>query len=108
MAAKMNISETEFYRRYARKVDGRWSLTEKMSDQGHDCIFLDRQSLPGKAICGLYEVRPAQCRTWPFWPENLSSKRAWITAKKRTPCPGMDNGKLVPIERIRIQRDATT
>lgn len=24
----------------------------------------------------------------------------------RTPCPGMNHGKLVPIEHIRIQRDA--
>jgi hypothetical protein len=26
-------------------------------------------------------------------------------AKKHAPCPGMDRGKLVPIEQIRIQRD---
>ncbi len=108
MARKLGLEEGEFYRRFARKLDGRWSLTEKMSAFGHDCIFLDRESVPGRATCSLYEARPTQCRTWPFWPENLSSKRAWVTAKKRTPCPGMDTGKLVPIEQIRIQRDTTS
>lgn len=107
MAAKLGITESEFYRRHARYIGGRWSLNEVRSEHGFDCAFLDRESVPGKAVCALYEARPSQCRTWPFWPENLSSKRAWITAKRRTPCPGMDSGPIIPIEQIRIQRDAT-
>jgi len=27
--------------------------------------------------CTVYPVRPAQCRTFPWWKENLSSKEAW-------------------------------
>jgi hypothetical protein len=46
-----------------------------------------------------------QCRTWPFWDENLTSRRAWDNARRRTPCPGMGTGPLIPIEKIRIQRD---
>jgi Fe-S-cluster containining protein len=61
--------------------------------------------MPGKALCKVYRSRPSQCRTWPFWPDNLESRRAWVMAKKHAPCPGMDQGKLVPIEQIRIQRD---
>jgi Fe-S-cluster containining protein len=53
----------------------------------------------------MYKARPSQCRTWPFWPENLKTKRHWESVKRVTPCPGMDSGKLVPIEQIRIQRD---
>lgn len=107
MAEKLGITPEAFYRDHARKIDGRWSLNEVSTSHGFDCAFLDREHIPGKAICALYEARPSQCRTWPFWPENLSSKRAWLAAKQRTPCPGMDNGSLIPIERIRIQRDAT-
>lgn len=107
MAKRLGVTEAEFYLDHAHKVDGRWSLNETLTEHGYDCAFLDRESVPGSAICSLYESRPAQCRTWPFWPENLSSKRAWYAAKKRTPCPGMDNGKLIRIEQIRIQRDAT-
>jgi uncharacterized protein len=107
MAAKLGISEAEFYRQHARKLGNRWSLNEVHTEHGFDCAFLDRQSEPGKAVCSLYEARPMQCRTWPFWPENISSKRAWAAAKKRTPCPGMDSGILIPVEKIRIQRDMT-
>jgi uncharacterized protein len=106
MAAARGMDEKTFYATYAHQLDGRWSLVENQTEQGFDCIFLDRQSIPGKAICGIYEARPMQCRTWPFWPENLKTQRHWETVKRRTPCPGMNNGKLVKIEQIRIQRDA--
>ena len=105
IAALLGIPEPQFYEQYARRVDGRWSLEENHTEHGFDCIFLKREG--GRAGCSVYEARPAQCRTWPFWPEMLQSKRAWITAKKRTPCPGMDAGRLVPLQQIRIQRDAT-
>ncbi len=107
MARALGIDERTFLDRYARQVHGKWSLIERLTEFGHDCVFLDRESTPGKAVCGLYAARPAQCRTWPFWPENLRSPRSWASAKRATPCPGMDTGRLVPVEKIRIQRDAT-
>lgn len=105
MARRLDLDEREFYQRFARRDGEQWSLIESETPFGHDCIFLDRVSIPGKAICGLYEARPSQCRTWPFWPENLRSARTWNAVKRNTPCPGMDNGPLIPIESIRIQRD---
>jgi Fe-S-cluster containining protein len=105
MAAVLNMEEAAFLARYARKLNGGWSLIERDTEHGFDCVFLDRQSIPGKAVCSMYKARPSQCRTWPFWPENLKTKRHWEGVKRRTPCPGMDSGKLVPIEQIRIQRD---
>ncbi len=106
MAERLGVDREEFYKRYAHKIGGRWSLIEHRNDHGYDCVFLDRTSIAGKAVCSLYEGRPAQCRTWPFWPENLESKQAWAAAKRRTPCPGMDNGPLIPVEDIRIIRDS--
>jgi Fe-S-cluster containining protein len=106
MAVQLGVSLDAFYREYAHRVGGRWSLRERPADGGFDCVFLDR-SRPGRAVCSIYKARPAQCRTWPFWPENLASPRAWREARRRTPCPGMDAGSLVPVERIRIQRDGT-
>ena len=107
LAKKLGVSEAEFYRDYARTIDGQWSLNERKTEHGFDCIFLDRDTVPGKAICGVYQARPMQCKTWPFWPENLRTQRTWLSVKRATPCPGMDSGNLVPIEKIRIQRDAT-
>ena len=54
-----------FSERFVRLVDDRFSLIEK---PGGDCIFWDKQ-----AGCTVYDARPDQCRTWPFWPENLAN-----------------------------------
>jgi len=82
-------------------VGVRYSLVEK---PGGDCVFLKREA--GKATCSIYPVRPLQCRTWPFWTENLRSESAWESRHERV-CPGMNNGQhhdLVQIETARKQR----
>ncbi|MBL8765546.1 MAG: YkgJ family cysteine cluster protein, partial [Phycisphaerae bacterium] len=64
MADKVGMPESEFLAAYSRRVAGtQRSLKEKKTEFGNDCVFLDRQTIPGKAVCGLYEARPAQCRT---------------------------------------------
>lgn len=82
------------------------SLNERPSPdaKGFDCVFLDREKIPGKAVCGVYEDRPAQCRTWPFWPSVVRSRQSWEQAK--TICPGIDQGKSYDLVQIRVQRDA--
>ena len=106
MAGSLGIEVADFYERYAKKIDGRWSLKETLIGDGYDCVFLDRTKA-GLALCSVYGSRPAQCRTWPFWAENLTSKQTWDRIKRRTPCPGMDTGTLVPVEQIRILRDSS-
>jgi len=95
LARRLGLSGAELRRRYTRHVPG-WgrSLTEK---EDFDCIFYDRSQ-----GCTVYEDRPRQCRTWPFWNRVLASRRTWeIEAES---CPGMDQGRhfdLVRIERLR-------
>ncbi len=115
IAATLGLETAEFYARYAHKVDGRWSLRERpVAGNRYDCIFLERTSANGETGetgttgCSIYADRPAQCRAWPFWPENLTSRSTWEAVKRRTPCPGMDNGTLVPVERIRILREQSS
>ena len=57
------------------------------------CIFLNRDH------CQIYLVRPLQCRTFPFWPENLKSHFRWKQLKSF--CPGIDQGPLISVEKIR-------
>jgi Fe-S-cluster containining protein len=108
LAARLGLAERDFLDRYTHIMMHGRSLNEKVVDlagvRAFDCVFLDRETIPGKAICGVYEHRPAQCRTWPFWPSLLREKSAWERAKRT--CPGIDKGTLVPIEEIRIRRDA--
>ncbi|MCC6906756.1 MAG: YkgJ family cysteine cluster protein [Phycisphaerales bacterium] len=105
IAATLGLSEQETESRYTRQLHGRRSLTEQPGEHGYDCVFLDRTSVPGKAVCGIYRARPMQCRTWPFWPENLRHPRDWQRAGRT--CPGINTGPLIPVESIRIQREAT-
>jgi Fe-S-cluster containining protein len=102
MAKQLGIEVATFYKQYAHKIRGKWSLREREIEGKFDCVFLDRSS--EKPSCKLYSSRPLQCRTWPFWKENLRSPEAWAQAKRATPCAGMNSGKLIPIEEIRIQR----
>ncbi|MBI1191159.1 MAG: YkgJ family cysteine cluster protein [Tepidisphaera sp.] len=103
LAARVQVSREDFLARYTKDTRRGLSLAEKQSPAGLDCIFLDRDKIPGKAVCGVYEDRPAQCRTWPFWNSNLHSRFAWDRAKRG--CPGMDQGQRHSVQQIRICRD---
>jgi len=58
------------------------SLREK---QNKDCIFWESE-------CMIYEARPLQCSTFPFWESNVSSEYNWDAAAAG--CPGINSGKL--------------
>jgi len=75
---------------YTRPEFGRRSLREKANG---DCVFYDR--VRG---CTVYPVRPAQCRTWPFWESNVESAEAW--QKTCAVCPGSGQGDLISAEEI--------
>jgi len=94
IAAYLNLPPDRFLRR----IDGRLSLKERRGKEGHDCIFLK-----GKR-CTVYPVRPKQCRTFPWWPQNLKSKEAWKRAAGE--CEGISDGApLVPYEKIKENLD---
>lgn len=104
IAHRLGVAVSEFIARFTHHIGGgRRSLNEVETEHGFDCVFLDRKSMPGKAVCSLYEDRPLQCRTFPWWPENLKSPRTWNGVAKS--CEGVGRGSLVPISEIRIQRD---
>lgn len=100
MAEHLEISHEDFLLRYSRVIDGHRSLNEHETEHGFDCQFLDRTTEPGKAFCSIYEARPLQCRTWPFWPEVVRSRAAWERMRKDTPCPGMNSGPLITVDEI--------
>jgi uncharacterized protein len=101
IAARVGLPVEQFTRKYVRRIGNEYSLIEKRNSKGeYDCIFLD-----GKR-CQIYEERPTQCRTFPFWKENLESPEAWN--ELRTTCEGIhDQAALVPLEQIVTQRDAS-
>jgi Fe-S-cluster containining protein len=111
-ADELQIDVDKFYELYTRRR-GRGSksyqelkeVKSPVNGEDRDCIFLDRKKIPGKAICSLYQSRPLQCKTWPFWSEILESKSTWEDAKRGYDgCPGLGRGQLFPVEEIERQR----
>ena len=103
MAAALGLTTVDFLAKYTTIELEQRSLAEVETDHGYDCVFLDRTTIPGKAVCGIYEARPLQCRTFPWWPDNLRSERQWERLGRE--CEGVGRGNFVPIGEIRIQRD---
>ncbi len=102
LAQRLDLGEADFRAAYTHHTPLGPSLRERKTEHGHDCVFLDRDTIPGKAVCAVYEHRPAQCRTWPFWPDNLAHPKDWRRAMQT--CPGLNQGHLYPPEHIRITR----
>ena len=88
-AEKLELTRTEFNKKYTRRARDQRVL----KDRGDRCIFLSPEGL-----CEIYDARPLQCRTFPFWPENLNPK-TWNEAIAPD-CPGVGQGRRVPRERI--------
>lgn len=94
MAKALNISGESFKRQYVRQRDNRYALIErKMQNGDFDCIFLKDKK------CMVYQARPVQCRTFPWWQENIHSKESWQEAAAS--CEGInDEAPLVPYSQI--------
>ena len=84
-----------FEEQYVRNIGIRKSLQEFSNG---DCVFFDNEARK----CTVYEARPRQCRTWPFWDSNLKSPEAW--AETCEVCPGSGQGKLYQLDDIDRQR----
>lgn len=105
LADHFGITFADFEARYTKSTVLGPSFNETQTAHGLDCVFLDRTTIPGKAVCGVYHHRPAQCRSWPLWPRLLRSRDDWDRAART--CPGINKGSLIPPERIRIERART-
>ena len=45
--------------------------------------------------CSIHEVKPTQCRIFPFWPELVSNAKEWV--RTATWCPGIGKGESVTL-----------
>ncbi len=96
LARRLGMESEAFEKQYVTQVGVRRTLKE-LRHRGYDCVFLH----PESRRCTVYEDRPRQCRTWPFWDSNLKSADAWEAACEA--CPGAGKGKLYSIELIEEQ-----
>ncbi len=92
MAKTLNLSTDEFTRQYCTQDEGVYHLVDGAEGR---CHFLEGRR------CGIYDGRPTQCRTWPFWPEVMGAK-TW-NKEVAAFCPGVGKGKLWSKKEIREQ-----
>ena len=67
IAKYLNLSTDLFKKKYCEFSDGYLHLKE-LNINGN-CQFLKNKK------CSIYAARPIQCRTWPFWKENMNAKK---------------------------------
>ena len=86
-------------RKHVRKIGIRKSLVE-LPKSNYDCTFFDNQTRK----CKVYEARPRQCRTWPFWDSNVRTEKEWASCCDF--CPGSGEGQKFELseidERLRV------
>ncbi len=82
LAEHVGLTEESFTRRYVRRLANQAGMLSLIEKKNGDCVFWE----DGQG-CTVYEVRPTQCRTFPFWPEVLESKESWDEHAES--CPGM-------------------
>jgi Fe-S-cluster containining protein len=93
LAAECKLTIDQFITTYCRWIPSaskfeRLSLKEKAN---LDCIFWN-------SGCQVYDSRPLQCKSFPFWPDTLALKESW--ERTGASCPGIDRGKLFSMDEI--------
>jgi len=73
-ASVLDISPQGFIDQYAsHALSSNQTTWIRLREQDDACIFLDLDTNQ----CQIYEARPTQCRTYPFWPNILQSPDSW-------------------------------
>ncbi len=92
LAAFLDIPPGRFVRRYTRMVNGERILIDNAPST--DCVFLRDRT------CTVYEGRPTQCRTYPWWLQNIQDEQSWREAADV--CEGINHATafFVPLAEI--------
>jgi len=96
----LKMPARQLRKKYLRRVGLRTTIIEH--NETRDCIFLQQTDVGKKCI--IYPVRPSQCRTWPFWADNLKDPAAWEKTCRK--CPGVNRGRLYTFNEIQEIRGA--
>lgn len=82
----LRISDDECIEKYCRWVP--FGFIEHLSLREHhnrDCVFWQDGG------CTVYDARPAQCRTYPFWSTIVETEVDWMRESRE--CPGIGIGR---------------
>jgi len=117
----LKLSHEEVLDKYSDQIMSGWvklknKPAEKGADEADRCIFLDEDGRK----CTIYESRPVQCRTYPYWPKLLFNSSAF-TAQAVMPddapsgpywsataggCEGINHANATKVSPKQIHRNA--
>ena len=80
LSESLKLKSDDFITNYLSKIGYRYSIRELEYNGGYRCIFFDIE----KKMCSVYESRPTQCRTFPFWEHFKNNIR-----EVEEECPGI-------------------
>lgn len=87
MSEGLGLTRDKFIDTYCRYVDmGSFYMVSLLEKKNYDCIFLTDKG------CKVYEYRPVQCKTYPFWAHIVEDKESWDS--EAASCPGINSGDL--------------
>ena len=95
-AKHLELSVNKFTETYMDLHEGQYVF----KNDGDNCIFY------GENGCTIYEARPTQCRTFPFWKANLKSQYRWKIIEGE--CEGIGQGRLFSIDEIEAIKNQTS
>ncbi len=76
----LHINPVDCLDRYFQRVGNALSLKERVVEGRFECVFIEG----AEKRCSVYEVRPVQCREFPFW--NYFKKHKDEVVRE---CPGI-------------------
>jgi Fe-S-cluster containining protein len=77
IANHLGVSSDEATRKYTKRLPhGQTMRFEKKV-----CVFYTPEG------CSIHRIKPEQCRTWPFWPENIANNGFKVGIRRF--CPGI-------------------
>ena len=96
IAAHLEITSAQFREQHCTYEDDELRLVGQSKDP---CRFVTSTG------CSIHEVKPVQCRTFPYWPEYVVNKRSWKNLGRF--CPGIGVGPIIAVEEVRIGAQET-
>lgn len=90
-AQYLGISVSRFKSEFLKKQLDLWVIEV---EEDLPCPFLAHEG------CIIHETKPSQCKTYPFWRENMESKNHWALATAF--CPGI--GKGLEVDKKEIEK----
>jgi uncharacterized protein len=93
LAEGLGLSRDDVVRRYCHVVDiGGFKQLSLREQENMDCVFWR------DGACSVYESRPLQCRSFPFWSHQLLDRGSWDRVAEH--CPGVNQGRTHSAEEV--------